>query len=155
MPVLDGIDSAARMRELMQSGQRPQTPIVALSASCAPAEKERCRLAGISYHFAKPMKLEMMSALSRIIEEAQEANAAVGGAGATRRRSSQQGGRQAAATDTSGPRELSSGRLVARASQVDADETAGSQDRSTRAEALLSMEAPPQPTAAAGSISVV
>lgn len=78
MPCMDGIESATRMRALMRSGERPETPIVALSASCAPEEKERCRLAGISYHLAKPMKLEMMAVLDRVISEAQEAKKVAG-----------------------------------------------------------------------------
>ncbi len=60
MPVMDGYEASRRIR---QSGRWPAQPIVALTANAMPAERERCRAAGMNDYLAKPFRREELLAL--------------------------------------------------------------------------------------------
>jgi signal transduction histidine kinase/DNA-binding NarL/FixJ family response regulator len=56
MPGLDGLAATADLR--IREGEGKHTPVIALSAAVLPAERERCRLAGMDGFLAKPLRLE-------------------------------------------------------------------------------------------------
>jgi signal transduction histidine kinase/CheY-like chemotaxis protein/HPt (histidine-containing phosphotransfer) domain-containing protein len=53
MPVMDGYEAAARIRSAEPPGRR--IPLVALTADVSPADRVRCRAAGMDDHVAKPI----------------------------------------------------------------------------------------------------
>ena len=55
MPVLDGLATSSAICALGRRGERPLTPVVALSASCSPEVIQRCREAGMERHISKPV----------------------------------------------------------------------------------------------------
>jgi CheY-like chemotaxis protein len=55
MPVLDGLATSSAICSLGRRGERPLTPVVALSASCSPEAIQRCREAGMERHISKPV----------------------------------------------------------------------------------------------------
>jgi CheY-like chemotaxis protein len=59
MPGLDGIATTVELRQLEGAG--PRTPVVALSAAALPADRERCRLAGMDGFLAKPIRLDQLA----------------------------------------------------------------------------------------------
>lgn len=61
MPEMDGFQATATIRSL-ESGSNRHTPIIAMTANTLPADVERCRIAGMDAHLAKPLTLEMLSA---------------------------------------------------------------------------------------------
>ncbi|UPT72976.1 MAG: PAS domain-containing protein [Elusimicrobiota bacterium] len=61
MPVMDGYTATLRLREREAGG--PRTPVVALTAHALPADRERCRVAGMDDYLAKPVTLERLSAV--------------------------------------------------------------------------------------------
>ena len=67
MPGLDGYQTAGqiRLRET-QGGSRRRTPIIALTASAAEGDPERCRMAGMDDYLTKPLRI---AALSRTLEQ--------------------------------------------------------------------------------------
>jgi signal transduction histidine kinase/CheY-like chemotaxis protein len=65
MPGLDGLAATADLRIRESEGNGKRTPVIALSAAVLPAERERCRLAGMDGFLAKPLRLD------NLIEEIQ------------------------------------------------------------------------------------
>ena len=59
MPVLDGV---AATRAIRQLGPRGQLPIIAISASALPEDRQRCLDAGMNDFLAKPLKVEALYA---------------------------------------------------------------------------------------------
>lgn len=58
MPNVDGFDTTTRIRQLEQTMHRPRMPIIALTASVMPVNRERCVIAGMDDYLAKPVRLE-------------------------------------------------------------------------------------------------
>ncbi len=66
MPVLDGYRAAAEIRRRERDTRR--TPIIALTASNAPADVERALAAGMDRHVAKPVVIEqLLAALDAVL----------------------------------------------------------------------------------------
>ena len=63
MPVLDGYEATAaiREREAAPAAPAPRIPIIALTASAMPGDRERCLAAGMNDYVAKPMTLERLA----------------------------------------------------------------------------------------------
>jgi signal transduction histidine kinase/CheY-like chemotaxis protein/HPt (histidine-containing phosphotransfer) domain-containing protein len=56
MPVLDGVESAQKMREWEVVHQLPRTPIIAVTASVLTEDRAACTAAGMDDFLAKPIK---------------------------------------------------------------------------------------------------
>ncbi|MBU0594327.1 MAG: response regulator [Gammaproteobacteria bacterium] len=64
MPGLDGYDTMAEMRKWEQQHQKPGTPILAVTSSDFPGDRQRILDAGASAYLAKPLKQkDLMNAL--------------------------------------------------------------------------------------------
>jgi signal transduction histidine kinase/CheY-like chemotaxis protein len=64
MPLMSGLDAAREIRRLEGGGHR--TPIVALTASALPSDRERCREAGMDDFVAKPIRAaELLDVVAR------------------------------------------------------------------------------------------
>jgi CheY-like chemotaxis protein/HPt (histidine-containing phosphotransfer) domain-containing protein len=61
IPVLDGYRATSEIRRLQGGSSR--TPIIALTASPAAADRERCLAAGMDDYLAKPLRLEALAAV--------------------------------------------------------------------------------------------
>jgi two-component system sensor histidine kinase/response regulator len=58
MPDMDGYDATREIRRLYQECQRP--PVIAMTAGATPADKERCRMAGMDDYLTKPVNVEQL-----------------------------------------------------------------------------------------------
>jgi CheY-like chemotaxis protein len=66
MPVMDGYAATAAIRAL--SGHVARTPIVALTASAMPADRQRCLDSGMDDYLAKPVKqADLVATIARVI----------------------------------------------------------------------------------------
>ena len=59
MPVMDGISAAGAIRALDRSDAK-KVPVLAVSADTFPEDVERCRMAGMNGHIAKPIDPSML-----------------------------------------------------------------------------------------------
>ncbi|MFP5441322.1 MAG: response regulator [Gammaproteobacteria bacterium] len=66
MPVMDGYEATRRIRAWETDNAKRRTPIVALSAHILKEIKERCRLAGMDSHMAKPVDLNELREALRV-----------------------------------------------------------------------------------------
>jgi CheY-like chemotaxis protein len=63
MPVLDGYEATRRIR-----AQGYRAPIIALTAHANPDEEDRCRLAGCSHFYLKPIdRLSLLTAVQKAL----------------------------------------------------------------------------------------
>jgi CheY-like chemotaxis protein len=66
MPVMDGLESARRMRAELPAAAQPA--IVALTANAYEADREACRAAGMEHFLSKPVRLDdLRDAVSRFL----------------------------------------------------------------------------------------
>jgi signal transduction histidine kinase/DNA-binding response OmpR family regulator len=61
MPAIDGYELARRVRAAEAAGDRPRTPIVAVTANALMGESERCLAAGMDAFLTKPTTLERLN----------------------------------------------------------------------------------------------
>lgn len=65
MPVLDGYAATRQIREWEQAQQRAPLPIIALTASAFPEDRERCLAAGMDDYLSKPVDKDQL--LQRLV----------------------------------------------------------------------------------------
>lgn len=58
MPLMDGLETASEIRNLITSGQIRDLPVAGVSAHAAADVKERCLASGMSYYLTKPFTIE-------------------------------------------------------------------------------------------------
>jgi PAS domain S-box-containing protein len=68
MPVMDGLTATRNIRLWEQTNGRPQTPIIALTASALKGDREKCLAAGCTAFLTKPIKEEVL--LRAIVDRA-------------------------------------------------------------------------------------
>jgi PAS domain S-box-containing protein len=65
LPGLDGIETTRRLRAVEQELGRARTPIVAMTASAMPGDRERCLASGMDDFIAKPVSMVMLGEVIR------------------------------------------------------------------------------------------
>jgi len=66
MPVMDGLSATRHLRALEQAHGRPRIPVIALTASVLPGDREACETAGMDGFVAKPFTYdELIATLDR------------------------------------------------------------------------------------------
>jgi PAS domain S-box-containing protein len=75
MPEMDGLRAAALIRE-QEEGTSRRTPILALTASTMPSDRERCLAAGMDGYLTKPVRLQLLDAAVRTWARGAEPGAA-------------------------------------------------------------------------------
>ncbi|MBS1160803.1 MAG: signaling protein [Proteobacteria bacterium] len=61
MPEMDGFQATATIRSL-EEGSGRRTPIIAMTANVLPIDIERCKMAGMDDHLAKPLTVDALAA---------------------------------------------------------------------------------------------
>ncbi|MBB5021505.1 ATP-binding protein [Desulfurispira natronophila] len=76
MPVMDGYQATAAIREWERKNQKEPTPIIALTANALEQDQERCLEAGIDTYLTKPVPPETLHALiqGHLSKEEQQAH---------------------------------------------------------------------------------
>jgi CheY-like chemotaxis protein/HPt (histidine-containing phosphotransfer) domain-containing protein len=57
MPIMDGFEATKKIRTLEQRGNKPQVPIVALTAGSNRQDRDRCKFVGMNYYLNKPFSI--------------------------------------------------------------------------------------------------
>lgn len=70
MPVMDGYQAAKEIRHFEKITQRPETPIIALTANAFDKDREKCLAAGFTGYLAKPIKrTRLLSSIRELTEK--------------------------------------------------------------------------------------
>ncbi|HEX5677113.1 MAG TPA: response regulator [Alcanivorax sp.] len=65
MPELDGFTATRTLREREQTGERPRTPVIAITANTAEGAQAKCLAAGMDDFLAKPVHLQELETVLR------------------------------------------------------------------------------------------
>ena len=57
MPVMDGLEATRALRQWERERGRAPIPVVALTANAMDEERDRCMVAGMNAHLAKPIEM--------------------------------------------------------------------------------------------------
>src|SRR5690606_2688315 len=77
MPVMDGLEAARTIRDAERLGQRPRTPIIALTANALNHQVQDYLAAGMDDHVAKPIEIaKLYDSMGRVLTAAANASAA-------------------------------------------------------------------------------
>ena len=63
MPVMDGLEATARIRELGHQGPAGPLPVIAVTARAMPGDREECERAGMTGFLSKPFTLDQLAAV--------------------------------------------------------------------------------------------
>ena len=67
---MDGLDACRRIRALEAAGDQSRTPIIALTASVLPENRECCLSAGMDGFVSKPIDISVLkAALEKVVAE--------------------------------------------------------------------------------------
>jgi CheY-like chemotaxis protein len=68
MPVMDGLEATAKIREV-EAAVKGHVPIIAFTANVMPGDRERCLAAGMDDFLAKPFKrAELATVLANVTQ---------------------------------------------------------------------------------------
>ena len=59
MPELDGLDATRLIRQIQAPNAR--TPVIALTASIAPEDRDRCLVSGMNDYLRKPVRIDVLA----------------------------------------------------------------------------------------------
>ena len=80
MPVMNGLEASAAIRALAAEGERPHTPIIALTGFAGPDDRERCLASGMDDFTTKPLAVATALALMRVhVKKGRDVTAAAAG----------------------------------------------------------------------------
>jgi len=60
MPVMDGLEATAKLRDMKDNKEIPEIPVIALTANTSEEDKKRCFEHGMIDHIAKPLLIETL-----------------------------------------------------------------------------------------------
>jgi CheY-like chemotaxis protein len=63
MPIMDGLSATRRLRVMEQAQGHPRLPVIALTASVLPGDREACKEAGMDDFVAKPFSYDELTVL--------------------------------------------------------------------------------------------
>jgi two-component system, sensor histidine kinase len=63
MPVMDGFQATARIRQWEQTAGQPRLPIIALTAGAFEEDRNRCLASGMDDYLAKPINVDALSSI--------------------------------------------------------------------------------------------
>lgn len=63
MPVMDGLETTQRLRQLSNDNGWPRLPVIAMTAHVLQGDRERCLQAGMDHYIAKPFREEELGQL--------------------------------------------------------------------------------------------
>ena len=70
MPVLDGFEATSSIRENERNSNRPQIPIIALTAHAMDSHRSKAEAVGMNKFITKPIKrTELLQAISDILSQ--------------------------------------------------------------------------------------
>ena len=70
MPVMDGLEAARQIRAYEKNQNKPQVPIIAMTANDQQSDREKCLDAGMDGFITKPLDIkQVVPSIQKIVEE--------------------------------------------------------------------------------------